>query len=187
MGQLLQFQAPTINYGIDHATAETSRKIEKPSITVSEGESKPLNFISTQSLYPLASEFNPKLFMAMRLLEEGIGQLNEAINMFRNDYLLSSDDAIQRFQALLPELFCCRDLGDGFGAVVNAVFHSLKNLEGIPANQEQLLAIKKIINRIAIEPFLDFEEAVDEIIMLENVKLIVEPSHFKFMADMLIE
>lgn len=187
MGQLLQFKEPTVNYGMDHATAASSRKIEEPTVTVSEGDSKPFGFILTKSLYPLASELNPKLATAMQLLEEGVCQLDEAINMFIENNLLSSDDALQRFQALLPELFCCRDLGDGFGAVVNAVFHSLKNLEGMPANREQLFAIKKIINRIATEPFLSIEEAVDEIILIEKAKLIVEPSNFKFMADMLIE
>jgi hypothetical protein len=43
------------------------------------------------------------------------------------------------------------------------------------------------MNRISTEPFIEFEEAVAEIMLLEDVGLITEPEHFKFVADFLIE
>lgn len=143
--------------------------------------------IPIRELYPLANELKPALGTALHLLEEGLTHINVATNMLIEGDLVSSDDAIQRFQALLPELFCCRTLGDGFGAIVNAIFQSLKNLEGIPANIEQLGVIRNITNRILTEPFISFEEAVDEIILFETVGLISESSHFKYAADLLVE
>jgi hypothetical protein len=138
-------------------------------------------------LYPLTHELKPELGTALSLLEEGIKDIDVAINMIIENELISSDDAIQRFQALIPELFCCRNLGDGFGAIVSSIFNALRNLEGIPANLEQLKVIKNITTRILTEPFIAFDEAVDEIMLFEAVGLISEPSHFEYAADLLIE
>jgi hypothetical protein len=144
------------------------------------------SIIDTKDLYPLYTEHS-FLSSAIQLLEEGIKYLNESIKMLNKDDLLSSDDALQRFQALLPELFCCRNLGDGFGAVVNSIFHSLKNLDGIPLNGKQLEAVLKTVRRIYTEPYIAFNEAVEEIMSLENTELEMEPPYIEFAADLLNE
>jgi hypothetical protein len=170
--------ASAIASAIASATMATSATIDnfitKPRIPLSE-------------LYPLTHELKPELGAAISLLEEGINHIDVAINMIIENDIISSDDAIQRFQALLPELFCCRNLGDGFGAIVTSIFNSLTNLEGVPANLEQLEVIRKITARILTEPFIVFDEAVDEIMLFEKVGLISESSHFEFIADLLIE
>jgi hypothetical protein len=142
--------------------------------------------IETRDLYPLHSE-NPILSTALQLLDEGVKYLEESIKMIDQNDLLASDDALQRFQAMLPELFCCRDLGDGFGAIVNSIFHSLVNLRAAPLNRNQLNAIRKVVGRIYSEPYISFEEATDEILLLEDIGFQVEPSYFKYAADMLNE
>ena len=101
------------------------------------------------------------------------------------DDLISSDDSIQRFQALLPELFCCRGLGDGFGAVINSIFHAIGNMDDTPMNESQLRAILNILRRIYTEPFIEYDEAVEEIMHLETVGFEVSPPYFKFVADLL--
>lgn len=186
MGQLLNMD-DFVNSGTD-ATASHGLFIGKPEVRTS-ADDVPASHghIPTKDLYPLSSELKPALATAFRLLEEGTQNIKVAIDMLAEGDLLSSDDALQRFQALLPELFCCRDLGEGFGAIINAVFHSLRNLQGSPANNEQLQAVRNIISRILTEPFIEFDEAITEIISLENVGLVVEPEHFKFAADLLIE
>ncbi|MEN6373833.1 MAG: hypothetical protein ABFD75_03490 [Smithella sp.] len=180
-----------ISYPTDSTGGDVLKEIEKSGfrsttpIMASSSADEPS--IPIRELYPLASEIKPELSTALHLLEEGIEDINISIKMLMENDLISSDDAIQRFQALLPELFCCRNLGDGFGAIVNAIFHSLKNLNGIPASLEQLKVIQKITNRILTEPFISFEEAVDEIILFDTVELISESDHFKYVADLLIE
>jgi hypothetical protein len=164
------------------ATATSSGTI---SATIDNPTVKPN--ISLRELYPLTHELKPELGTALSLLEEGINNIDIAINMIIENKLMISDDAIQRFQALLPELFCCRTLGDGFGAIISAIYNALKNLDGLPANLEQLKVIKKIVTRIQTEPFINFDEAVDEIMLFEAVGLISEPSHFEYAADLLIE
>lgn len=141
--------------------------------------------ISTEELYPLSSEIRPELARAFELINEGVAYLSNAITMLDEGDLLSSDDYINRLQALLPEIFCCRSIGDGFGEIINAVFHSIANKQGAPLNNTELQAIKNILKRISTEPFISTEDAVDEIIKIEEVGFEVEPSHFKFLADML--
>ena len=43
-----------------------------------------------------------------------------------------ADDAVQRFQGRLPELFNCRNLSDSFGAIVGAAINALNNRRGDP-------------------------------------------------------
>lgn len=190
MGDLLKF-GPVSTTADPYVTGKDSvHNTGKAIVSISsehEPQSNTYESISTKDLYPLSDDLNPVLARALLLLDEGKQYINEAINKFAEVDLLSSDDALQKFQVLLPELFCCRVLGDGFGAIVNSVYHALRNLDGVPLKPDQFQVILYIINRISTEPFIEFKEAVDEIMFLENVGLVVDPSHFKFAADMLIE
>lgn len=189
MSEAKLYQFP-VRYNPDPTGGDNIREIGEPSIRTSSTDldvSSSQREISTKELYPLASEINPILATAFHLLEEGVGHINLAIRKLEEGDSISSDDEVQHFQALLPELFCCRNLGDGFGAIISSVFHSLRNLDGNPANDEQLKAIKNIVCRISTEPFILFDEAVNEIIKLEDVGLTIEPEHYKFAADLLIE
>lgn len=185
MGTLIQLR-PTITSDSCNTGLKHENGIHKPSIstTTSEPES-PQGYISTEDLYPVREQYNPALTTADQLLEEGINLVNESINMLIYDDLISSDDAIQRFQALLPELFCCRGLGDGFGAVINSIFHAIGNMEDTPMNETQLRAILNILKRIHTEPFIEYDEAVEELMNLEAAGFEVSPPHFKFVADLL--
>jgi len=144
--------------------------------------------ISTNDLYPLSAELNHVLSRALNLLQEGVRHLDDALSaLLEDDDAISSDDALQRFQALLPELFCCRDLGDGFGVIVSSTYHALRNLFGTPLNENQLRTVRSIVQRLYTEPYIAFDEAVDEINSLEEVGLEVTPSYFKYVADFLNE
>lgn len=141
--------------------------------------------IDIEDLYPSSPVLRPELVTAFRLLEEGLKQITHAVDAEKEGDRISSDDAIHRLQALLPELFCCRTIGDGFGAIINAVYHAIINMKGTPLNARQLHFLNKVLRRISTEPFLQFNEAVDEIISLEEVGFEVEPSHYKYAADIL--
>lgn len=151
------------------------------------GEKASNSRISTQSLYLASNEIKPELAKAFQLLPEGVEFLNKAISNYIGDDLISSDDYTNRLQALLPELFCCRSLSDSFGAIINATYHSIANMQGTPLNMAQLSAVKNLLSRLYSEPFIKFEEAVEEIMTLEDAGLEVEPSNFKYMADLLSE
>lgn len=141
--------------------------------------------ITIFELYPLSNELRPELPVAFTLLKEGLQYVSDAIDMQNKGDIISSDDAIHRLQALLPELFCCRSLSDGFGSIISAVYHSISKMNGIPLNTSQLSAVKRVLNRISTEPFLEFSEAVDEIMTLEDAGFEVEPPYYDYAADML--
>jgi len=190
MAEIIKFQIPEPEVTSDSDYSGRGSKVgaQVPIVSVhSDEESSQTGRISTEDLYPLRSEMRPELATIFTLLEEGIQIISEAIEAIEEHDTIASDDAIQRFQALLPELFCCRNLGDGFGAVINGIFHCLSNLHGEPLNLKQLQILKQLVNKIYTEPFLEFNEAVDEIITLEKIGFEIEPKYFAFVGELLNE
>lgn len=143
------------------------------------------DYTKVEDLYPIRNEFNPTLSTAIQLLLESIDYVNESYEMLIDGDIISSDDAVHKFQALLPELFCCRTLGDGFGLIVNSIFNAINNLNGTPLNKNQLKAILKLLKRIYSEPYIDFEEASEELISIEELGLIFITSDIKYLTDLL--
>jgi len=123
------------------------------------------------ALYPDAS---PELGSARRLLSEALERLNDAHEALRSDNLIGAHNEQMRLQALLPELFCCRTLGDGFGVSVSGLFHALENIDG-PISETQLTVIRRLVLRLNDEPFLSFEKASDLLSDLEAQSLDIDP------------
>jgi hypothetical protein len=185
MGEILQLR-PTVTSGSDSTGVKYENDIHEPSISTTSSVPRITHgYISNEELYPVREQYNPALATADILLGEGIILVNESIKMLIDDDLISSDDSMQRFQALLPELFCCRVIGDGFGTVINSIYHSIGNMNGNPMNETQLRAILNILKRIHTEPFIEYDEAVEEILHLETAGFEVSPSHFTYVADLL--
>ena len=159
----------------------------RPSVRIHDEEGLPRvsERISTHELYSLRDTLSPALRVAFRLLEEAIDRVDDAISLLRDGDQIGSDDQINRLQALLPELFCCRSLGDAFGAIVGAVHHGIKNMGGAPLDEQKLIALRQVLKTVHSEPFLAFDEAVDAIIGLEEIGFVVEPSEFEKLADFL--
>lgn len=186
MGEVVRLR-PIITPDSDDTGAKTDPHTHKPTIrTITSGSQNQRGYIPTEDLYPIREQYNPTLSTAIKLLEEGIDLIKESVRMFFDGDWISSDDAMQRFQALLPELFCCRDLGDSFGAIISSIYHAINNMKA-PLNESQLRAILDILKRIHTEPFIEYEEAVEEILHLESAGFEVSPPHFKFVADLLNE
>jgi len=189
MADVIRLSTKTaIESGDADATTYGDRSNGKSKVTVSNETIGPFSesLISPRDLYPLHAE-RMLLSTALQLLDEGMNYLNDSIGMFDDGDRLGSDDALQHFQALLPELFSCRELGDGFGAIVSSVFHSLKNLDGGPLSGKQLQTLRQIVRRISTEPYISFDEALDELEVLQDAGLEVQPPYFKFAADLLSE
>lgn len=185
MGKVIRLKPNIITFDSDDTGRKTDMPGHEPSISTS-GEHTPKGYIPTEDLYPVRDRFNSALSSAFQLLRESLDHINESVRMLDED-LMSSDDALQKFQALLPELFCCRDLGDGFGAIISSIYHAINNMTGTPLNESQLIAIRNILKRIHSEPFIGYEEAVEEIMLLESAGFEVALPHFKFVADLLNE
>lgn len=125
-----------------------------------------------------------RLQRAIELLEGASKHAKLAAAASRELRAIDADNEMQQIQALLPELFCLRTLGDGLGAVVNSLQTAFINLEGIPLDEGQINAVAKALHRLRQTPFLQFDEAVDIILRMEEVGIPVDPPALGALADL---
>ena len=141
--------------------------------------------ISIDDLYTEPMATGPELGHALRGLATAKGAVQDSLDALQRGEWIASDDAMQRVQAMMPELSCCRALGDGFGAVVNALKFCFENAKGGAFSKEQIVAIGRAVERVRAEPFLAFGSAVEIITRLEDSGLNVDPPAFATLTDLL--
>ena len=140
--------------------------------------------ISTHDFYVDAEE-SSKLSIALELLDRASTILDRAMAEYKANQHIAADDHVQHFQAMLPELFCLRTIGDGFGATINALWFSLVNLEGIPPSIEQISALGTAVSRVRAGPMLSFDASVDINMTLEDAGLLIDPMAIQNLSDRL--
>ncbi len=140
--------------------------------------------LTQRELYPVRHAFSIEHITALRLLALASGRLQRALTAMHSGEVLSADLEVQQVQVLLPELFCCRALGDGFGTVVNAVISVFESLDGDPLNAVQLRTISNIFEVLKDKPFLDTAQADIEVDKLTTVGLNPYPPELtKFLSS----
>jgi hypothetical protein len=131
----------------------------------------------TQSeLYPVRQAFRPEHLTALRLLRVAIGRSKHALDAISANNALAADTEMQKVQVLLPELFCCRTLGDGFGTIINAFMSAFEALAGNTPDSNQIRMMNRVFQDLNERPFLSADEAADEVKMLESVGLNIHPA-----------
>jgi len=172
----------------DSATVIESPTSKKPAVAVTTPAGLPLTQVTkasvassprrlTQSeLYPVRHAFAPQHIAALRLLTVAIGRCEHALAHLKDGQKMKADTEIQKLQVLLPELFCCRSLGDGFGTLVAALSSGLEALNGDTPNQHQIQAFKRVLTLLWEKPFLTADEADSHLPLLESVGLSVYPA-----------
>jgi hypothetical protein len=142
--------------------------------------------IDTSSLYGDTYSnisYIPRVF---NLLKESSELLLSSSQSLRSGDEVSSDNNIQHFLALLPELFCCRSIGDGFASIINSIYNAIINQSEIGLlSVPQISNILLCVDHLLIEPFLEFDEAIDLILLLDEVGLDIEPKHLNKISEIL--
>lgn len=123
--------------------------------------------LSQRDLYPARQAFSPEHIVALRLLGLAIGRCRRAIDVHPEDFM-AADVEIQKIQMSLPELFCCRTLGDGFGTIVNALICAFHNTDGNLLAPNQIRILEKVFTELRDKPFLSVTEADDMVEQLES-------------------
>jgi hypothetical protein len=113
-----------------------------------------------------------KMVTALGLLGEMSSILNEAR---ASSNRMEADRLMQRAQPILPKLFECRSVGDGFGSIVNALHIAFRNLNGKPLTAEQVNVIWRVIRELRKYPAMPLETGVAKIEELEESGLPVDP------------
>ena len=124
------------------------------------------------TLYPEDQATRQDLVKALAQLQTAVDLLGHARN---ESDILKSDRFVQRFQALLPELFKWRTVGDGYGAIVNSLHFGFINQRGIPLKPPQLNAVWRILKELRTRPFMTLEQAISYIDELTKVGVGVDP------------
>lgn len=140
---------------------------------------------SVEALYPAPETSRSPFIVALRLLGDAAGHATVAMHLADDGDLLAADDAVQQVQALLPELFCLRSIGDGYGAVVNALIIIFDNQAGRPLAMEQLRAVRAALHTLRSRPRLSIDAAVDAVLDLEKAGLDVNPRQHGAISDLL--
>jgi hypothetical protein len=119
----------------------------------------PFKDVEVRDLYPDVAPSSSVLAAAIPLLDEAANRLSQALALLERDPF-DADDHVNAVNGLLPELFACRRLGEGFATVVNSLWIALRN-RSEPVNREQMVALLQAINALRSEPFLEFEKSLD--------------------------
>jgi hypothetical protein len=89
--------------------------------------------------------------------------------------LMEADRYTQRFEATLPALFRCREVGDGYAVVINSLHFAAINKRGEPLNLDQLTTAWRILRELRSKPFVEFDQALEYVEELEASGLHVDP------------
>jgi len=121
------------------------------------------------------------------LIEDSINYVSLALSEIRDNNLVESDYNIQKFHLLLPQLYNYKFIGDSFASIILALFYSLNNLRGNPANLKQIKEIYTVLNILKNDLEMTFDKAADLIIRLEDTGLQVEPEEINTLSEFINE
>jgi hypothetical protein len=127
--------------------------------------------ISIGVLYQAREAGSKNFNRALELLEEASEALSEAKVAVESKDLVARASEVMRFERLLAPLFECREIGEGFANVINAVHMSIANLHGEPLDDDQIIALWRIVREVASAPFFGFQESLKFVRDLELVGL----------------
>jgi hypothetical protein len=166
-------------------TLVESDELFKKTVTETNELEMPTETIDFNDLYPFQEFSTPELSTGLKLLAEAIREIDASIEHHNAGDEIGADDAIQRLQVLLPELFCCRSIGDGYAMVINAVQAALDHSNGTPVTLPATIAVGQAFRVIRNEPFISSDAAVDLLMRLEDTGLSIEPRGFEVLKDWL--
>lgn len=142
------------------------------------------NFKEVTDIYDVNSVQNSiYLRNAILTLRKALELILQALEALKDDRIIESDNCVMLFGGLLPELFCCRSIGDGYCSIVNAIIIAMENKKGDFLGFDQLQELKKVTTRILNEPFMKFEESINLIDELEEVGFKTSLESLSFVTD----
>jgi hypothetical protein len=110
-------------------SSEISTGRESPEGTFSNNNQDPED-IDLEQLYPASRELSTTLGQALILLSQCLKRIDSAIEYYRADENILSDDQVHHLLVLLDELFCLHEISEGFASIVNACNNGIRNMGG---------------------------------------------------------
>jgi len=141
--------------------------------------------ILASDLYVDLDALSPALARGMILLGQALICISEASQAARQQDPMTADLYIQTLRPTLRRLFMCREIGDGFAALIDALISAFENNHGLPLDSSHLSAVQAALLKLRDQPFLAFSAAARAIEDLERAGFSTEPPGFEHFADWL--
>jgi len=110
-----------------------------PVVSIASHESFKRAPVTNEELYhSLDSLPSSQLGSALRVVAVALQHVDSAMELLGDRDRIGSDDAMHHYQVLLPELFACRSIGEGFGLVVSSLQNIVSRLRGKPMDDRQI-------------------------------------------------
>lgn len=160
---------------IDYVKREGEDEEEKGTIPLT--SSDPTNEVggttplSIDDLYLETDSEDEGLGGAKRVLGTCIEHCRDAQQHAEEGDWIKSDNEMVHVQNRLPDLFTYRDLGDGFGMVVDALLTVFENQDDMPCTLPQIKAVRRVLADLRDRPFMSSRKTIDLTLQLENAGL----------------
>jgi len=141
--------------------------------------------LQIEQIYRAPEAGSLALATALRLLPAVVERCRSALAAIEFGDLIQSDDAMIHVHSMLPELFCCRRLGEGFTAIVNAVLSAFEGQKGLPMDKAQIETIYRALAAVRSEPGISFSHSLDYVAAMEGADLNISPSGLDELAGLI--
>jgi len=128
--------------------------------------------IGIDRLYEAPRGTTSNMVRALELLKSASDNLAAAL---RYDNPMEADRFVQHVQLDLPKLFACRSIGDGFGAMINALYYAFHNQRGKPLARNQINLVWRALRELRSRPVMSLEQAIEYVDEFEAQGLQVDP------------
>jgi hypothetical protein len=119
---------------------------------------------------------------AIELLAESARLLEIARSMVAVNPI-EADRSLQRFRLLLPELFSCRIIGDGFALIISTLEFAFGNLQERLPTADQISVMWRTLRELRSRPVLPFDQALLCVADFETHGLEVDPPILSSLLD----
>jgi hypothetical protein len=161
-------ETSTIGMKRDESTSSPVREISFETV----GATALAPVIDIGRLWEAPPGTTSQMVRALELLKQAIDFLAEAR---KSDNPMDSDRFVQRAQLMLPKLFTCRSIGDGFGVIVNSLHFAFVNSQGTPLTADQLNVVWRVLRELRTRPVMSLEQGIQYAEDIENSGLVVDP------------
>ncbi|MGA3133430.1 MAG: hypothetical protein ABSD59_21765 [Terracidiphilus sp.] len=141
------------------------------------------NILSPAELYPNLEAEDGRVIQALYLLKQCCEFLGCAIQIDPRSDFISYDERMMRVRQLLRRLYALREIGDGFGATINAVIWGLRRKESEALTTRQLSTVVEVLSQLRKRPILHFDSAMALLDQLEDAELDVDPPFIELLTE----
>lgn len=161
---------------VDVSTPNTQSEVHNFDYRILPGSAKlGRGRVATNKLYPFPTVEPSRLNLALDRLDHALEALDGAVTALEAKNPIDADNAMLAFAGILPDLFLCSSIGEGFAASVVGLNYALANKHPDPFSLSEVQELRYVVRVLKERPVITHDEAVDVLMKLEDSGLVVDP------------